>query len=826
MRKLTFPLAWRLFLDDIASSHYRLLQMTQAIMMVFIITLTLASESVQNHLSLNMANLLGADAVISTFGALPDSHIEQLKAQSNAFIFTQSIKTTLTYKERWQSVTLKAVGNSYPLKGQLQVSDALAQAPYPSLSPPTPGTLWIDSRLASSLGVDVGERLSISRLSLVVSHIVQHEPDRLLEDHNVDMRALLHKDDFNKLGFSDDNIEYRYQMNANDAQLKRIVAYQNSTLLSAQLRHRNGVHPLALFWQRTENFIGLASVLLLFMASIAIFQISRLQIKKEQFFAAVCMSVGASRAQGFYISLVKWVLHLLLLFPVVLIVATWSHWALVSWLSDSLPSLLWKPNIATTVFSFIGCALLVALFQLPVWLSLKHASVRQLVFNLPTKKRSFLGVLCTLVAITFVAFSYSDNGLLTTMVLGSMASCIFLIAIVSWLSLALGEVITKRYSGLIPFTTFMMRKRLVSKSTQIMGVGLCAFLLLFTLMLLRDLGNTMHSYNRQFDGNLVISQANEKQMDSVMQWANAHDAQLRQRKPFVYATLTRINQQRLDDFATRPSESLATFKQAIRLHWTDNLPANNKVISGQWWSDDAQQWQQVSVEQEVLTDLGLNIGDVLTFAIAGRAVEFTIAASHAYIPGAGSMTFWVQMPASAMSHIVAPHYVMASLEVSEANLASLGILYKQHPSLRMISIREMTQRFDDTLALVTKIISGFALIIVCLACIVIVSSVLTYEQRERKKNSVIMSFGLPRRLCLTLNLIEWVITGSIAAFGAMFGTWLAGVLIYQSQFSMTYQPDFGWLATTLCIIVLTVVLIGYLASKRSLSSTIRELLTD
>ena len=144
----------------------------------------------------------------------------------------------------------------------------------------------------------------------------------------------------------------------------------------------------------------------------------------------------------------------------------------------------------------------------------------------------------------------------------------------------------------------------------------------------------------------------------------------------------------------------------------------------------------------------------------------------------------------------------------------------------MISIKEMTQRFDDTLALVTKIISGFALIIVCLACIVIVSSVLTYEHRERKKNSVIMSFGLPRRLCLTLNLIEWVITGSIAAFGAMFGTWLAGVLIYQSQFSMTYQPDFGWLVTTLCIIVLTVVVVGFLASKRSLSSTIRELLTE
>ncbi|WP_226992195.1 FtsX-like permease family protein [Aliiglaciecola lipolytica] len=141
-------------------------------------------------------------------------------------------------------------------------------------------------------------------------------------------------------------------------------------------------------------------------------------------------------------------------------------------------------------------------------------------------------------------------------------------------------------------------------------------------------------------------------------------------------------------------------------------------------------------------------------------------------------------------------------------------------------MREMMARFDNTLSLVTQIISGFSLMIICLASIVIVSSVLAYERQERKKNSVIMSFGLPKRTCLHINLIEWTITGGIAATGAMASTWLAGILIYQSQFSLPYTPDFIWLGTTLLVIMSIVIIIGHLASRNSLNSSIRELLME
>ncbi|WP_394223298.1 ABC transporter permease [Alteromonas gracilis] len=826
MRSSLFHLVWRLYIQDIKSSHFKILQFTQALLITFLITLTLVGESVQKHLAQNMANLLGADVVVAQFGALSLENLAILKRHSNDLALTKSVKTTLTYKGKWQQVTLKAVSDNYPLQGQVHVSRSVNTVSYATNTLPSRGEIWIDSRLSASLAIDVGHTITIANQLFNITRIVHHEPDRLMEGHNVDMRALMHVDDFVTLNFNDDNIEYRYLLNANKAQIQEIIAAEKQAFPSANVRHRLGAHPLAQFWQRTENFIGLAFTLLLFMAAIAIYQISRIQIKKEQYFAAVCMSLGATRIEGLIVSIYKWFLQVLALLPVILVIATVLHWVMVKWLSTTLLSLHWQPSLLTAFLSFCGCVLLLALFQLPIWFSIRVASVKQLIFNQSGKQKQVLTIFCLVTALLLVVLVYSDNSLLTVMLLGAMASCICLIALFSYVSLWLGEKLTQHYSGLIPFATFMMKQRLVSKTTQIMGVGLCAFLLLFTLMLLRDVGNTFQSYSRQFDGNVLISQADEAQMQTVAHWVHQHRAQIRQQKPFMYAKLLKVNGQFIEEFAHGPSESLATLQRAIRLHWTNSVPKNNRVIEGQFWPDAPSNWQQVSVEQEVMTDIGLNIGDTLTFAIAGNAIDFTIAASHAYAPGAGSITFWVQMPATATAHIQAAHFTMASIEADRTALPALSELWQQHPSLRMVSLQEMTKRFDDTLALVTQIISGFAAVILSLACVVIVSSVLTYEQNERKKNSVIMSFGLPRKMCLNISLIEWVLTGAIAAVGAMFSTWIAGMLIYQSQFAMTYQPNLMWMTATLCIIILTVVTIGYVASRRTLSCSIRELLTE
>jgi predicted lysophospholipase L1 biosynthesis ABC-type transport system permease subunit len=819
-------LAWYYFRQEYRQPHQQLLRWVQTILMVFIVTLSLSSDTIQKYLQGNLQNLLGADAVLTQKDKLTTKQLTSLTSFSENVVNTLQIDTTLTFNGKWQRSKLKAVGNDYPLQGQLLTSASLQSPAIVTKGAPVAGNIWLDSRLIASLRLSIGDTINIGEQTFNVSKVLIHEPDRLMEGHNVSMRAIINTNDMKKLAFPTDLIQHRYLVSASKAEIQQLINWQKDQLPAAQIHHKQGAHPLALFWQRTENFLGLASIILFFMAAIAIEQIAQVHLKKEQYFSAVCMSLGASKTTGMQLSLFKWLINILVLIPIVAILSGLFHWLVVGWLAETFSEITWQLNAWIMAKTIATSVLLFAVFHSPVWLTLGQTSVAKLFYQ--NQKSISLGLvkICALIVLILVAVKYSDNGLLTIMLVSSIAITIILMAATSWLVLTLGEKATQQFSGLIPFTLFMMKQRLLSKSTQILGIGLSTFLLLFTLMLLKDLGDTMASYQRTHDGNVMVSQASQSQMKAIEEWSKEHDISLRQTKPYLYAKTVEINNQALNDFATKPSDSLATLSRSIRLHWSHNIPKNNRLVQGKWWQEDTQNWQQISLEEEVMTDLGLALGDKLTFIIHQQSYTFTITASHVYKSGAGSITFWVQMPKAAIKHINAPQYNMASLELNDDQWPLLSQLWQKHPTIRMVSLQELTKQFDDILGMITKVISGFAVMIVLLAITVILSSINALESREKKKNSVIMSFGFLKKTCLQLNIIEWGITSLIIAAGAIFGTYITGMLIYQSQFSLPYQPNIFVLFITLTIILSTVTFLGVYASRHSLKSSVKQLMTD
>ncbi|WOH36510.1 FtsX-like permease family protein [Thalassotalea fonticola] len=818
-------LAWHFFKQEYQHSHQRLLRLTQGILLLFIVTLSQTSESIQDYLENNLQGLLGADAVLSQKQALTADQYAAVHELTNKIVVTQQIQATLTHNDKWQPAKLKAVNNSYPLQGELLTSLTLQQQGKQTLGGPKPGSVWLDSRLFASLALTIGDQILVADKPLVVSRVLQHEPDRLMEGHNVDMRAMVNTMDFEALGFAPDLIHYRYLIAATSDQISTLLKWQQKNLPAAQVHHKQGAHPLALFWQRTENFIGLASIILFFMAAIAIDQLAQVHIKKDQYFSAICMSLGASKTTGMQVSLFKWLISLALLLPLVLLLSALFHWLITYWLQETFINLHWQFNFFSMLKTTSCVTIIFAVFHAPVWFALHKASVAKLFISTNKEADHWFSKVSSILVLLGIVITYSDNGLLTLMMVAAIVITIGLMILLSWGTLTVGEKVTQNISGLIPFALFMMKQRLVSKSTQIMGVGLCAFLLLFTLMLLKDVGATMASYQRQHDGNVMVSQATQSQLTFIKGWAKQQNIMIRQAKPYMYAKLVAVNDQSLTEFSQKPSDSLATFTRPIRLHWNDSIPQNNKIVDGQWWQSNNKNWQQISVEQEVLTDMGLELGDWLRFYIGQQSFNFEITASHEFKPGAGSITFWVQMPLAALPHIQSPHYSMASIEINEQQWPLLTNLWQKFPTLRMVSLKAMTDRFDAILAMITKVISGFSLMIICLSAVVILASINALESKEMKKNSVVMSFGFSQSTCLRLNIIEWLVTALITAIGAISGTYIAGLMIYQSQFSLTYKPDFIWLIATLSIVLIVVTSFGVYASRKSLRSSVRQLIS-
>jgi putative ABC transport system permease protein len=222
--------------------------------------------------------------------------------------------------------------------------------------------------------------------------------------------------------------------------------------------------------------------------------------------------------------------------------------------------------------------------------------------------------------------------------------------------------------------------------------------------------------------------------------------------------------------------------------------------------------------------MGLGYGDKLAYQINGKAYEFTLVASHAYQPGGGSITFWFQIPRSARANIDAPTLYMGSMELPGPAWDALAGLWQQYPTLTLVPLRELTERFDKTLGIVTRMTSGYAAMVLLLALFVLAASVSGFSADDRQKNGLLMSMGLRDRDCLRLNFYDWGITALIAAAGAVAGTWSAGLLIYQTQFNLTYNPDFVWVGAMVFAMVAVVCFTGYIACRQSLKVSVKDLM--
>ncbi len=227
-------LAWHYFRQEYPQSHQQLLRWVQGILMIFIVTLSLSSNTIQKYLQGNLQNLLGADAVISQKDKLTFKQLKSLTSFSDKVVNTLQISTTLTFNGKWQRAKLKAVGSDYPLQGQLLTSMSLQSPAIETKGGPIVGHIWLDSRLLASLSLSIGDAINVGKQMFLVSRVLIHEPDRLMEGHNVSMRAIVNITDMEKLAFPTDLIQHRYLVTASKSPIQNLLIGNSQIFLPLQ----------------------------------------------------------------------------------------------------------------------------------------------------------------------------------------------------------------------------------------------------------------------------------------------------------------------------------------------------------------------------------------------------------------------------------------------------------------------------------------------------------------------------------------------------------------------------------------------------------------
>ena len=166
----------------------------------------------QNALTQESHRFLAADLVVRSSREMPQAWLEQAAqegiVQALTLVFPSMVYTG---DEGMQLVSVKAVNDSYPLRGTLTYSEQPFGPVKPATSGPVPGEVWLESRLFALLDIAIGDSVFVGDAEFTVAAAARTEPDQAATFSGYGPRLLMHYDDIPATGVVQpgSRVEYR-----------------------------------------------------------------------------------------------------------------------------------------------------------------------------------------------------------------------------------------------------------------------------------------------------------------------------------------------------------------------------------------------------------------------------------------------------------------------------------------------------------------------------------------------------------------------------------------------------------------------------------------
>ena len=270
MLKLAARLAWR----DWRGGELSLLFVALILAITSVTSISLFTHQVKQSMVAQGANLIAADLRLT--GSQPISEDWPIKADNLSLQQAQvsQFQAMVFAQEGMQLASIKAVSDSYPLRGELSVGTAAFDLGTVIAQGPKRGEIWPDSRLLSSLNARLSDTIDVGQLSLKISHILITEPDQASGFSSFAPRAMMHLQDLAATAAvqTGSRIKHRWLLAGQADALTRLQASITPLLAPGQKWQspNDGNANVAATLDKAEQFLLLAGSLAVVLAGVAL----------------------------------------------------------------------------------------------------------------------------------------------------------------------------------------------------------------------------------------------------------------------------------------------------------------------------------------------------------------------------------------------------------------------------------------------------------------------------------------------------------------------------------------------------------------------------
>lgn len=750
-------------------------------------------------------SVLAADLVLVSGNPIDDGILASA-SQHGLTVSAQTRFGTMAFSdENMQLVSVKAVANDFPLRGNLALSSggaARVQSQHVQ-----PGELWLAERLFSLLAVKEGDDVMVGDAQFTVSGLIAQDPELSFNPFSQMPAVLIHYDDIARTGAVQlgGRVQYRmYFVGADDA----VASFRQSIELQAGQRwiSESTQGRTGDLIDRARQYLSLTLILVIIMASATLVLTCQHYTTSRRETVAMMKSLGARKAW-----LWRWLagqLLMLFAFAAVLgvglgaLLETLLRLPLGDILPDPLPPMGLMPVLTSILVALLvaipGMGIsLIKLVNTPAIAVMQPEGSAQSgsgLFSVSQASPWRFGLV--LVPLGALLIWFGDNTLMWLTLLG-LAVMLFLLAVIGVAVVALLR--KKRWGPAMQLALSRIGRSPLATGAQLAALTaslmLLAVIWLLRTDLLADWQQTLPSDAPNVFA-LNISEAETQPYLAALDEQNiAHSSMY----PVIRGRLVASNgkqflkgtQTQQDNTNTRVESDQEQSDEALRRElnftWRESPPVHNQVIAGAWGGEGT-----VSVEQGIAERLRIQVGDELAFTVNSQPFSAMVGSIRQVEWRNMRPNFYFIFSPDVVAELPATFLVSFRIGADQSPL--LNQLGRDYPTVSLMDLRTMASRIQLMLQQVSLSLSVLAALGVVSGLLLVLTLLRLGLSQRQQEMKLYRTLGASRQRISATVWSEYGMMALIAGLMATMGAegMVAALVHFGFELSPQWHPSL-WL---------------------------------
>lgn len=828
-------LAWRQLRRDLAAGDIRILIAALVLAVIAVTSVGFVTDRAGRALAIEANRLLGGDAVVR--GDAPIAGKIRDASQTDGLRRTDIVELpTMIRLGRGDTAQLKlgelrALGEGFPLRGQFRIVDAKGERNVDGA--PAPGTLWLSRAGADALGAKPGDSIGIGGVELRLAALVLQEPDGAIDYFNVAPKVFIALGDLPATGLIQPGSRVGYKLViAGEAQA--VEAFSKTARASLGRGQRletiaDARPEIRSALDRAGRFLGLAALVSVVLAAVAVAMAARRHSERHLSGAAVMRCLGASQRTLAAIHIGELLILGVVASLIGIVVAFALQWGVGAWLANELKVEIPPASVWPALQGFATGIVVLMSFGAPPVLALRRVpALRVLRRDLDaTEPSAWLVALAGFGGLGALLWWQAGSATLgLTMLLGIVATLAAL-ALIAYGLILLVRRMRSRLRGSLRYGLANVSRRAGTSIAQVSALGLGLMALLLLTFVRTDLLDRWRLSLSDDAPNRFVINVQPDQLDGVREYMASQGIGAPKLYPMIRGRLVEHNGKPVtgDAYAADGDRARRLAEREFNLSSAESVGDDNKIVAGKLWPPKRLARPEISVEQEFAESLKWKLGDRVAFDIAGQRFEATITSLRTVEWESFKPNFFVIASPGALDEY-SGSYITAVKVPPERATFTAGLV-QRFPNLSVIdvdAILTQVKSIGDQVAMVVQVVFWFSL---AAGVLVLLAAVSASQDERLREGGVMRALGGSRRQLRMAQASEFAVIGLLSGVvAAIAASILAGVVAVQ-VFDLPFEINWGMAAAGAGLGMLAALAAGLFATRRVLdappSLVLREL---